>query len=61
MDTDNDAAPSLPTPTITSRPESTLYRDSLHFDFSETIKGMAGSPTADDGSVSFLTNGGRLL
>jgi hypothetical protein len=47
LSVDTDAAPQLPTPTITSRPESTLYRDSLHFDFSETIKDMAGSPTAE--------------
>jgi hypothetical protein len=45
LSVDIEGAPQLPTPTITSRPESTLYRDSLHFDFSETIRGMAGSPT----------------
>jgi hypothetical protein len=51
LSVDTEAAPQLPTPTITSRPESTLYRDSLHFDFSETIKGMSGSPVGSETSA----------
>jgi hypothetical protein len=33
--------PQLPTPTVTTRPESTLYRDGLHFDFSEDLRGVS--------------------
>ena len=58
LSVDTEAAPQLPTPTITSRPESTLYRDSLHFDFTEQIKGMAGSPLGAETSSG--KGGGKL-